>query len=1133
MNQTTTDFTKRLDDLTRGFVGRGWLIDEVDAFISQAAYRYMVVVGEAGIGKSAFAARLIQLGKANAYHFCVAREGGSLEPVAFARSLGVQLARTLPGFGEQLVNQTPMKKIDVTQEIKELKGGTVYGVYIEKFIVQGPSAQEAFQLLVREPLQLWANSQPGSTRVVLIVDALDEATRLDRHPNIADLVNETRDLPDQVRWVLTSRPDGAASFSEMLPGRQQLVLERSEGNLNDVGEYVDAALAEPAIAVGLQTAAMDPATLRNELLTRSSGNFLYLKYVLQGLREDIAAGRPPPPVDRLPMGLDAVYSEFLDRVLASKAKNDWRRIYRPVLGVLAVAQEALAFEQLVALSGVNEQATNDVVEDLRQLLDVPQAGQTGAFRIYHTSFADFLTDRTRNPAYWTDPIYYHRQIAENLLERFDGVWAKTRPKDALAAYAFRHVTAHLARVAVQCREAGRLAEQHTASEKLVRLALAEDFQDAHEAKIGDLQGLHQIVVDAMRQAAEDDDPEGLPLAVEAATGLVAFRRRRLTPGKVFTHARTGDVRGAEVKLDLFATEQDWRQAALLQIAWLAAPLASETAGSLHARVVASPNLVPPVAVLAQRVGSVLAGQPLPQTSLADIPQERVRALLERLGSMKSKIGLPAEGAWESMHIGPEENSYAASIRLSDADSLDLVAYMANHPEEQNDYVRDELRILASNSYAQYRNRFLWPLLFAVLQHPDPVWTQGMITDIMIAALTGSPLEFTEGLPTALLACRTATDIQARARLDSIRRAAFAAAQPFVSEESGGDSWGSHTRRLAVLAEIYHVLRQHGTAGAGQAVTELLALAGRLHFGFAGFQTPAWLTLAETIRVCGGSSQEVRQVLDKAADSAHNVQDPTFCARTTARYNALRELWWGAAPTGYDSLAIAAALNPAEFVLRHQADPSGFDVSAAVEAFRIEPSRPPFTALHRVGETYEGRGFRGNFAPTPDWASNATTLSALARLYGFSEAEFRRLNPKVSADTPLDPSQVPLICVPDPEFPPLLAARMAAEVLSVVSDRDERIRLIQQLVPIAAANPTALDVVLARLMLAAFPIPPSILIQLGDTIVSALPEPAAGGQVGPMIGSASVDFRQGKLSVLGAGDETGSIEVITGVTIDGL
>jgi hypothetical protein len=1096
MNQYATDLTKRLDDLTHGFVGRGWLIDQVNAFISQDVFRYMVIVGQPGIGKSAFAARLVQLGKANAYHFCVAREGGSLEPIAFVRSLGEQLARGVPGFGEHIINQAPMKKIDVTQEIKELKGGTVYGVYIEKFVVQGPSAQEAFQVLVREPLQRWAGSQPGHTRVVLLVDALDEATRLDRHPNIADLVNEARDLPAQVRWLLTSRPDSVASFTTMLPSHQPMVLDRSEGNLRDVGEYVDAALAESAIAVALQTAAMDPAVLRKELLTRSSGNFLYLKYVLQRLRDDIAAGHAPAPADRLPVDLDAVYNEFLDRVLASKAKDDWRRIYRPVLGVLAVAQEALIFEQLTAFSAVDEQDTNDVVEDLRQFLDVPPTGQVGTYRIYHASFADFLIDRTRNPAYWTDPIQYHRQIADDLLRRFEGAWDKTSPNDAVAAYAFRHVAAHLARVAVSYGKAGRVPEQHASVERLVRLALAEDFQDAHEAKTGDLPGLHEIVVDAMRQASRDDDPEGLPLAVQAAAGLVTFRRQRLIPDKVFIHARDGDVRGAEGKLDLFAAEQDWRQAALLQIAWLAALKASEAAHGLHARVMANPNLVPPVAALAQRVGLVLAGQLSPQNSLADIPQERVRGLLERLGSMKSKIGLPDESAWEAIEIGPEENSYAASIRLSDADSLDLVAYMANHPEQEHDYVRDELRILASNSYAQYRNRFLWPLLSAVLQHPNPVWVQGMVTEIIIAALSGRPLEFTEGLPITLLACRAETDTEARGRLDAMCRDAIAAAEPFISEESGGDSWGSHTRRLAVLAEAYHVLGQQDIPGASQAVVDLFALARQLHFGFAGFQAPAWLTLAEAIRVCGGSPANVSQVLDKAAESAHNVQDPTFCALTTARYNALRVLWWGSAPAAYDTVAIAAALHPSEDILRHQTDPGGFDVDAAVEALCREPNRPPFTSLHRVGETYEGRGGRGNFAPTPDWASNATTLSALARLYGFFEAEFRRLNPGLGADTPLDQAQVPLICVPDPEFPPLLAARMAAEALAFVSNREERIRLIQRLIPIAAANPTALDAVLARLVLAAHPMPVAIIGQLGATIVVALPEPGSSGQVGP-------------------------------------
>jgi len=35
MKQFSTDFKKRLDDLTDGFIGREWLIDEVDVFITQ------------------------------------------------------------------------------------------------------------------------------------------------------------------------------------------------------------------------------------------------------------------------------------------------------------------------------------------------------------------------------------------------------------------------------------------------------------------------------------------------------------------------------------------------------------------------------------------------------------------------------------------------------------------------------------------------------------------------------------------------------------------------------------------------------------------------------------------------------------------------------------------------------------------------------------------------------------------------------------------------------------------------------------------------------------------------------------------------------------------------------------------
>jgi hypothetical protein len=63
---------------------------------------------------------------------------------------------------------------------------------------------------------------------------------------------------------------------------------------------------------------------------------------------------------------------------------------------------------------------------------------------------------------------------------------------------------------------------------------------------------------------------------------------------------------------------------------------------------------------------------------------------------------------------------------------------------------------------------------------------------------------------------------------------------------------------------------------------------------------------------------------------------------------------------------------------------------------------------------------------------------------------------------------------------LLAARFAAAVLvDPALDAVQRIEAIQALVPVAAANPTALDTVLARLLLAASPVDPARLGALLD------------------------------------------------------
>jgi hypothetical protein len=63
---------------------------------------------------------------------------------------------------------------------------------------------------------------------------------------------------------------------------------------------------------------------------------------------------------------------------------------------------------------------------------------------------------------------------------------------------------------------------------------------------------------------------------------------------------------------------------------------------------------------------------------------------------------------------------------------------------------------------------------------------------------------------------------------------------------------------------------------------------------------------------------------------------------------------------------------------------------------------------------------------------------------------------------------------------LLAARLAAaNLVDPTLDAAQRIESIQALVPVAAANPTALDTVLTRLLLATLPADPARLDALLD------------------------------------------------------
>lgn len=232
---------------------------------------------------------------------------------------------------------------------------------------------------------------------------------------------------------------------------------------------------------------------------------------------------------------------------------------------------------------------------------------------------------------------------------------------------------------------------------------------------------------------------------------------------------------------------------------------------------------------------------------------------------------------------------------------------------------------------------------------------------------------------------------------------------------------------------------------------MLNQALEIPYGFAGFQSPTCLTLAETFRICRPEDQAAyNRALKKAEEAAHNIQDPLFCAKTTARVNAIRHRWGALGTT---------------------------DLKETIENFCQDPSDAAFTSLHFVGERYKHRVSGEDKLEIPPWLMEAVSLRELQDVYQYPVEAFIRVN-RHQSWTPDDhlTAGMDSVNVPDPGFSPLLAAKLAAEALAAESlSENERAEMKQRLVPIAVANPTALDTVLSRLLLA-YPIEDKVVLQ---------------------------------------------------------
>ncbi len=316
------------------FVGRDWLIAELDGFLASQPCGYFVVEAAAGLGKTALLAHLVAT-RSWVHHFSELAPGEA--GIALARmSLAAQLIRAY--------------------DLRDAKEGA------EPVLSEAASSRADF---LRGLLSDAAERLRDGEKLVLVVDALDEAgTRPGE--NVLGLPQV---LPAGVFVVASKRPVPVDLYTES-PRRVVRIDPDSDGNRQDVRAYLTAAA---------------PEALAEAIFAKSHGVWIYVRYALQH-----AAGDTLDP-DTLPEGLWAWYHRFW-RSWADAHAADWHGVQLPLLATLAAAREELALAELCRLAGV-EPAVPELPAAWRPYLIVSR-DRPRRHRLYHASLSDFLHGRS-------------------------------------------------------------------------------------------------------------------------------------------------------------------------------------------------------------------------------------------------------------------------------------------------------------------------------------------------------------------------------------------------------------------------------------------------------------------------------------------------------------------------------------------------------------------------------------------------------------------------------------------------------------------------------------------------------------------------------------------------------------------
>ncbi|KAG9024044.1 hypothetical protein FRB95_012153, partial [Tulasnella sp. JGI-2019a] len=397
---------------------KGWIDDT-----SSASKRCYLLLGPAGTGKSAIASSVAKsatesLHLGGVFHF-------TREEQARNKGAILAVARQLASWGEG--------------RLRSNIGSAIESAVNEGLDLARMSPENQFQKLILEPLKTLDSTSPT---LVVVLDALDESDDAYATTLLRLLGGLLYKLPTQVKLLITGRGEPHLQhFYDSDPLKSQretysLGDEKLGRMEEDISLYFKERLPDLVGRWVAKPSNWPGEERRRALVHKTQGLFICATTVARMLT-DSKSRNPEKQLNDILLSkcgirLDDIYAQIIDRACPAGSDDDLLELFRDVLGTLMVARVPINTHAVASLLSHDKsqheefayRIRNTVLSYLQAVLIVPDVETSeimeGAepIRFIHTSFIDYLTDRSRcPPRFLLDLRKQHERLAIGCLQR--------------------------------------------------------------------------------------------------------------------------------------------------------------------------------------------------------------------------------------------------------------------------------------------------------------------------------------------------------------------------------------------------------------------------------------------------------------------------------------------------------------------------------------------------------------------------------------------------------------------------------------------------------------------------------------------------------------------------------------------